>query len=280
VITFAILAMQQRGVRKFESLIAGFVLVIVLSFGAQVFLAKPSAADMAGGLVPAFEGSKSVLLAVGILGATVMPHVIYLHSALTQRRVIGRTPEERRKIFRFEVIDIVIALGIAGLVNASMLITAAAVLHGTPLAGAGEDLTKTADALGTQLGAHADILFGVALLASGISASSVGTLSGQVIMEGFLERRISLWLRRGLTMLPAIAIIALGLDPSLALVISQVVLSFGIPAALVPLLMFCARRDLMGDLVNKRSTTVIAALVALVIIALNVVLLLLTFGIV
>jgi manganese transport protein len=272
--------MQQRGVRKFESLIAGFVLVIVLSFGAQVFLAAPSAKDMAGGLVPAFAGSQSVLLAVGILGATVMPHVIYLHSALTQRRVVGRTPEERRKIFRFEVIDIVIALGIAGLVNASMLITAAAVLHGTPFAEAGEDLTKTADALGTQLGSHADILFGVALLASGISASSVGTLSGQVIMEGFLERRISLWLRRGLTMLPAIAIIALGLDASLSLVISQVILSFGIPAALIPLLWFCSRRDLMGDLVNKRSTTIIAALVALVIIVLNVVLLLLTFGIV
>lgn len=279
VVTFGILAMQQRGVRRFESLISGFVLVIVLSFGAQVFLAQPKASDMAGGLVPSFAGSESVLLAVGILGATVMPHVIYLHSALTQRRVVGRTPEERRKVFRFEVVDIVIALGLAGLVNASMLITAAAVLHGTPLASAGEDLTKTADALGAQLGAHADLLFGVALLASGISASSVGTLSGQVIMEGFLQRTISLWLRRGLTMLPAIAIIAAGVDPSLALVISQVVLSFGIPAALIPLLMFCARRDLMGELVNRRSTTIVAALVATVIVILNVVLLLLTFGI-
>ena len=280
VVTFAILGMQQRGVRKFESLIAGFVLVILISFGAQTFLAKPSAADIAGGLVPGFQGSTSVLLAVGILGATVMPHVIYLHSALTQRRVVGRTSAERRKIFRFEVIDIVIALGIAGLVNASMLIIAAAVLHGTEFASAGEDLTKTADALGAQLGGHADILFGVALLASGISSSSVGTLSGQVIMEGFLERRISLWLRRSLTMLPALAVIAFGVDPTLALVISQVVLSFGIPAALIPLLMFCARSDLMGDLVNRRSTTVIAAVVALVIVALNVVLLLLTFGIV
>lgn len=279
VVTFAILGMQQRGVRRFESLISGFVLIIVLSFGAQVVLARPSASEMAGGLVPQFAGSESVLLAVGILGATVMPHVIYLHSALTQRRVVGRTAEERRKVFRFEVIDIVIALGLAGLVNASMLITAAAVLHDTPLASAGEDLTKTADALGVALGSHADLLFGIALLASGVSASSVGTLSGQVIMEGFLQRRISLWLRRGITMAPAIAIIAAGVDPTLALVISQVVLSFGIPAALIPLLMFCARRDLMGELVNRRSTTVIAGIIALVIIALNVVLLLLTFGI-
>lgn len=279
VVTFAILGMQQRGVRRFESLISGFVLIIVLSFGAQAFLARPKAVDMAGGLVPSFAGSESVLLAVGILGATVMPHVIYLHSALTQRRVIGRTAEERRKVFRFEVIDIVIALGLAGLVNASMLITAAAVLHGTPLASAGEDLTKTADALGAQLGGHADLLFGIALLASGISASSVGTLSGQVIMEGFLERRISLWLRRTITMAPAIVIIAAGLDPTLALVISQVVLSFGIPAALVPLLMFCSRRDLMGELVNRPATTVVAAAIAAVIIVLNVVLLLLTFGV-
>jgi manganese transport protein len=278
VVTFLILGMQQRGVRKFESLITGFVLVIVLSFAAQTFLAEPKAADMAGGLIPGFDGKESVLLAVGILGATVMPHVIYLHSALTQRRVVGRTPAERRKIFRFEMVDIVLALGLAGLVNASMLITAAAVLHNTPFAAAGEDLTQTADALGTQLGAHADVLFGVALLASGISASSVGTLSGQVIMEGFLQRRISLWLRRGITMLPAITIIALGIDPTTALVISQVILSFGIPAALIPLLMFCARRDLMGELVNHRATTVVAGLVALVIIALNVVLLALTFG--
>lgn len=279
VITFLILGLQQRGVRRFESLIAGFVAVILLSFGAQVVLAEPSASDIAGGLVPAFDGKESVLLAVGILGATVMPHVIYLHSALTQRRVVGRSDEERRRIFRFEVVDIVIALGIAGVVNASMLITAAAVLHGTPLASAGEDLTQAADALGQQLGSHADLLFGIALLASGISASSVGTLSGQVIMEGFLQRRISLWLRRGLTMLPAIAIIAADVDPSLALVISQVVLSFGIPGALIPLLIFCANPQLMGPLVNRRGTTAAAALAAVVIVTLNVVLLLLTFGV-
>ncbi len=277
VITFAILAMQQRGVRKFESLIAGFVGVILLSFGVQAFLAEPSATDIAGGLVPGFAGSESVLLAVGILGATVMPHVIYLHSALTQHRVVGRTDEEKHRIFRFEVIDIVIALGLAGVINASMLIIAASVLHGTPLASAGEDLTQTADALGVALGSHADVLFGVALLASGISASSVGTLSGQVIMEGFLHRTISLWLRRGLTMLPAIAVIALGVNPTDALVISQVILSFGIPAALLPLLWFCAQPGIMGGLVNRRSTTIVAALVATVIVILNVVLLWLTF---
>ncbi len=277
VIAFGVLALQQRGVRKFEAVIAGFVGIILLAFGAQVVLATPAAVDIFGGLQPAFDGTDSLLLAVGILGATVMPHVIYLHSSLTQDRVVGRSEEERKKIFRFEVIDVVIALSIAGVINASMLITAAAVLNGTPYAGDGDDLIKAAHALGAQLGAHADILFGIALLASGLSSSSVGTLAGQVIMAGFLHREIPLFVRRGITMAPALVILAIGVDPTSALVISQVVLSFGIPFALVPLLWFCSRPDIMGGLVNRKSTTVVAALVATVIIVLNVVLLYLTF---
>ena len=277
VIAFGVLALQERGVRKFEAVIAGFVGVILLAFGAQVVLAQPAAADIFGGLEPAFEGSESLLLAVGILGATVMPHVIYLHSSLTQSRVVGRTDEERRKIFRFEVVDVIIALSIAGVINAAMLITAAAVLHDTPFAGAGEDLGEAANALGIQLGSHADILFGIALLASGLSSSSVGTLSGQVIMQGFLHREIPVFLRRAVTMTPALIILAIGVNPSVALVVSQVVLSFGIPFALVPLLWFCSRKDLMGSLVNRPATTFVAAAIATVIIVLNVVLLYLTF---
>jgi manganese transport protein len=277
IIAFGILALQQRGVRHFEAVIAGFVGVILLAFGAQVVLAQPNAADVAKGLIPSFQGKESVLLAVGIIGATVMPHVIYLHSSLTQHRVIGRSDDERKRIFRFEVVDVVIALGLAGVINAAMLITAGAVLHDTPLAGVGNNLGHTASALGNQLGSHANILFGVALLASGLSSSSVGTLSGQVVMQGFMHLEVPLFLRRAVTMLPALVILAVGVNPTVALVISQVVLSFGIPFALIPLLWFSTRRDLMGSLVNRTSTTIIATLIATVIVGLNILLLYLTF---
>jgi manganese transport protein len=219
-----------------------------------------------------------VLLAVGILGATVMPHVIYLHSALTQHRVVGSSDAEKRRIFRFELVDVVIAMGIAGLVNMSMLVIAAAVFHDSGLTNVGDDLVQVADQLSAHLGAHANVLFGVALLASGLSSSSVGTLAGQVVMQGFIQRRIPLFLRRAITMAPAIAIIAVGLDASRALVLSQVLLSFGIPFALIPLLWFCRDRSLMGVLVNRRSTTVLTAVIAALIIGLNVFLLEQTLG--
>ena len=270
---FAILALQARGFRRLEAVIAAFIGVIVVAFAAQVFLAEPNREDVLQGFVPGFEGSESVLLAVGILGATVMPHVIYLHSALTQHRVIGATEEEKRRIFRFELVDVVIAMGIAGIVNMSMLVIAAAVFHENGLTNVGDDLVQVANELETHLGSHTDLLFGVALLASGLSSSSVGTLAGQVVMQGFIRRRIPLFLRRAITMAPALLIIAVGIDPSRALVLSQVVLSFGIPFALVPLLWFCRDRSLMGGLVNRRSTTVLATAIAFLIIGLNVFLL-------
>jgi manganese transport protein len=273
VAAFAILALQARGFRRLEAVIAAFIGVIVVAFAAQVFLADPSRSDIAQGFIPGFEGSESVLLAVGILGATVMPHVIYLHSALTQHRVVGATDEEKRRIFRFELVDVVIAMGIAGLVNMSMLVIAAAVFHENGMTDAGDDLVQVADVLGTELGSHANLLFGVALLASGLSSSSVGTLAGQVVMQGFVRRRIPLFLRRAITMAPALAIIAAGVDASRALVLSQVALSFGIPFALIPLLWFCRDRSLMGALVNRRSTTVVAVAIAALIIGLNVFLL-------
>jgi len=274
VATFAILALQAHGFRRFEVVIAAFVGVIVVAFGLQVFLADPSPSGIVHGLfVPGFEGKESVLLAVGILGATVMPHVIYLHSALTQKRIVGATPEARKRIFRFELIDVVIAMGLAGLINMSMLITAAAVFNTRGLSAVGNDLSKVYDALGIYLGSGASAMFGLALLASGLSSSSVGTLAGQVVMQGFVRRQIPVTLRRAITMVPAFVIIALGIDPYRSLVISQVVLSFGIPFALVPLVLFCRNRSLMGNLVNRPLTTALAVVVATVIIGLNLFLL-------
>jgi manganese transport protein len=195
--------------------------------------------------------------------------VIYLHSALTQRRVVGATDSEQRKIFSFERWDVIIAMGIAGLINIAMLTIAAAVFHARGI-GPIQTLDQAYTGLGVQLGNGADIFFGLGLLASGLSSSSVGTLAGQVVMQGFIRRAIPLFLRRAITMAPALIVIAIGLNPSRALVLSQVVLSFGIPFALIPLLMFCRDRELMGSLVNHRVTTVIATGVVAVIVSLNV----------
>jgi manganese transport protein len=274
VAAFAILALQTRGFRRLEAVIAAFIGVIVIAFAAQVVMADPDRGSALHGLlVPGFEGSESVLLAVGILGATVMPHVIYLHSALTQHRIVGATEEQKRRIFRFELVDVVLAMSLAGIVNMSMLVTAAAVFNSRGLTDVGDDLSEVYEGLAVYLGDGAQYLFGVALLASGLSSSSVGTLAGQVVMQGFVRRRIPLFLRRAITMAPALLVVAIGVDPSRALVISQVVLSFGIPFALVPLLWFCRDRALMGALVNRRITTITSAAVATVIICLNVFLL-------
>lgn len=275
VFSFALLELQRRGFRPLEAGITALVGIVVVSFAYEVYVADPDMGDLALGLVPGFEGSHSVMLAAGILGATVMPHVIYLHSALTQRRVIGRSADERRRIFRFEFIDILIAMGVAGLINAAMLVMAAGLFFGaatpiTTLEGAFAQLRDYAGPL-------AATLFGVGLLASGFSSSSVGTMSGQVVMQGFIARRIPLFARRLITMTPPLAILAMGVDATTALVMSQVVLSFGIPFALIPLLMFCSNREIMGDLVNRRATTVAAWAIACVVIALNIFLLYETF---
>ena len=277
---FAILALQTRGFRRLEAVIAGLIGVIVGAFALQVFMANPSGSGIASGFVPGFDGTESVLLAVGIIGATVMPHVIYLHSALTQHRIVGVNEEEKRRIFHFELVDVIVAMSIAGVINMCMLIIAASTFHTRGLVDVGDDLSQVSDALDTYLGSHADLLFGIALLASGLSSSSVGTLAGQVVMQGFIGRRIPIFVRRIVTMTPALIIVAIGVDPSRALVLSQVVLSFGIPFALVPLILVCSRRELMGSLVNRRITTLAAILVAAVIISLNVFLLAGVFGVV
>jgi manganese transport protein len=275
--TFGILELQRRGFRPLEAVITGMLGVIVLAFAFQVFRVEPEGSRVLAGLfTPRFAGSESVLLAAGILGATVMPHVIYLHSALTQRRVVGRTEAEKRRIFRFELVDVVIAMAVAGAVNASMLVVAAALFNAHGLTGV-VGIEGAFHQFGALLGGGSAVVFGVALLMSGFSSSSVGTMSGQIIMQGFINRRIPLFLRRLITMTPALVILGAGVNPSRALVISQVILSFGIPFALVPLLVFCRNRGIMGTLVNHRLTTAVAAVVVALIVALNVALLYLTF---
>ncbi len=278
IIAFGILGLQTfRGFRHLEGVIVGLVGVILLGFVYEVIVSKPSGTGILEGMFhPQFAGTESVLISVGILGATVMPHVIYLHSALTQRRVVGKSEEDRRRIFRFERTDVIIAMTIAGVVNMSMMIMAAGIFHSRGLTDIA-DLDKVYDGLGSIVSSHAAIIFGVALLASGLSSSSIGTLAGQVVMQGFINRQIPVFLRRAITMAPAFVVIALGVNPLSALIISQVVLSFGIPFALIPLVIFTRDRSLMGGLVNHRRTTVAAVIVAAVIIVLNVFLLYETF---
>jgi manganese transport protein len=275
--TFAILGLQARGVRHLEAVITAMVGVIVLAFTVQIVLARPSISGILHGtFVPQFDGPQSILLATSILGATVMPHVIYLHSALTQRRVVGRSAAQRWRIYRFERLDVIVAMGVAGLVNMAMLALAAAVFFqktGTNV----QDLNQVAATLGQVLGFHANLIFGLALLASGLSSSSVGTMAGQVVMQGFIRRRVPVLLRRVITMLPALFVIAIGLNPTQVLVLSQVALSFGIPFALVPLVLFTRNRDVMGALVTNRVVNAAAYTVVAVIVSLNVFLIWQTF---
>ena len=274
---FGILALQRRGFRPLEAVISAMVGVILLAFAFQIYYAEPESERILAGLfTPAFQGTESVLLAAGILGATVMPHVIYLHSALTQRRVIGKTEGEKKKIFRFELVDVVIAMSLAGFINASMLIMAAALFNANGLTGI-TDIDLAFEQLGILVNDNAAILFGLALFASGFSSSSVGTMAGQVVMQGFINRQIPLFLRRLITMAPALIILAVGLNPSRSLVISQVVLSFGIPFALIPLLIFCRNRNVMGTLVNHSLTTAVATVVVTMIVSLNLFLIYQTF---
>jgi manganese transport protein len=268
VVAFAVLALQRRGHRRFELVIIGMLGVILLGFLYDTLRIGFDAGDAAQGFVPQFDGSDSLLLATGILGATVMPHVIYLHSALTQNRVPTRTASERSRVLRFQRLDVVIAMGIAGIVNMAMLIVAASLFHEQGLTGI-ESIEDAHAGFGELVGPGAALAFALALLASGLASSSVGTLAGQVVMQGFIARTIPIVLRRLVTMAPALVVLALGINPTRALVYSQVVLSFGIPFALIPLVLLTRRHDVMGSMVNRRVTTVTASVVAAMIIALN-----------
>ena len=276
VVAFGLLGVQTRGARPFEVTITGMLLVVLLGFLYSLVAGGVDAEALAQGLVPRFEGTDTVLLATGMLGATVMPHVIYLHGALTQNRYVRETERDRLGLLRSQRTDVVLAMSLAGVVNLAMLVVAAQVLSNLPVP---VDSIEAAHAgLAVELGPTAALLFALALLASGFAASGIGTLSGQVVMQGFIRRRIPLVVRRLVTLAPALIVIAAGVDPTRALVISQVVLSFGIPFALIPLVLLTRRRDVMGALVNSRVVTVAAAAVATVITGLNVTLIALTLS--
>ncbi len=272
VIAFAILALQRRGFRRFELAITALLGVVFLGFLYETLKIGPSARESLHGLIPHLGSSTAIYLGVGIVGATVMPHVIYLHSALTQGRIPVRNDAERKRVLGFERVDVIIALTLAGLINLAMLAVAAKLFHTPALSGL-STIQGVHAQLGRLVGGGAALAFAVALLASGASSSSVGTFAGQVVMSGFIGRQIPVFARRAITMVPALVILALGLSATGALVLSQVVLSFGIPCALVPLVVFTARRDVMGAQVNSRLTSSAAYIVAGAIVAMNVFLL-------
>ncbi len=277
-IAFALLELQRHGFRRFELAIAGLLGLILLGFLYETVKIEPSASGAAHGLVPHLGNSDSVYLAVGIIGATVMPHVIYLHSALTKGRTPVRNDAERTRVLRFERTDVIVALSLAGLVNMAMLAVAAKLFHNRPGWSHTDTIQEAHAGFSHLVGGTAALAFAVALLSSGASSSSVGTYAGQVVMAGFVNLRISLFVRRALTMLPALVVLGLGVSPTSALVLSQVVLSFGIPFALIPLVLLTRRRDVMGAHVNRPATTAVAITIAALISGLNVFLLAQTFG--
>jgi manganese transport protein len=268
VIAFAILELQRRGHRGFELAITALLGLVLIGFLYEALRVGPSVHASLGGLVPNFSGTSSLYLAVGIVGATVMPHAIYLHSALTKGRVRVRDESQRRRVLRFARIDVVIALGLAGVINMAMLVVAAKLFHGHAVVGSGT-IQQAHTQLGHVAGGAAALAFSVALMASGVSSSSVGTYAGQVVMAGFINIRIPVLVRRAVTMIPALVVLALSVSPTSALVASQVALSFGIPFALIPLAILTSKRELMGVHVNGRVTRLAAYAIAALITAMN-----------
>ncbi len=273
VITFMILGLERYGFRPLELVISALVGVVAACYLIETFLVKPEWREVLhGALVPRFAGPESVLVAAGILGATVMPHAIFLHSALTQGRIVTRDERQVRLLYRYEIVDVLVAMCLAGAINAAMLIMAASTFYNRGARGVGsiEDAYRTLQPL---LGPAAGIVFAISLLASGLSSSSVGTMAGQVIMQGFIHRQIPVWLRRLVTILPALIVIALGLNLTRSMVLSQVVLSFGLPFAIIPLALFTSSRKIMGNLVNRRLTTFAISICTTLVVLLNLYLL-------
>ncbi len=271
--TFLILGLERYGFRPLEAVISALVAIVSVAYLIETILDRPDWGNLLyHSVVPQFAGTESILLATGIVGATVMPHAIYLHSALTQNRVVVKDPVQLRRLFRYEVVDVVVAMGLASFINMAMLIMAAATFfrHGMTDVGTLETAHRTLEPL---LGRSASTIFGISLLASGLSSSAVGTMAGQVMMQGFLKRQIPVLIRRFVTIIPSLVVIAIGLDPTRTLVISQVLLSFGLPFAIIPLIIFTRRKTEMGILVNHPSTTALTCVVAAMILGLNVYLL-------
>lgn len=273
VVTFAILGLERFGFRPVEAVITALVGVVAACYLVETILDRPQwEAVLYHAVVPRFSGTESVLLATGILGATVMPHAIFLHSALTQGRVVVKNPSQQHRLYRYELIDVFLAMGLASMINAAMLIMAAATFFRQGLTSVGtlEESYRTLEPL---LGSAAGWVFAISLLAAGLSSSAVGTMAGQVIMQGFLKRQIPVWIRRLVTILPSLIVIGMGFDPTRTLVLSQVVLSFGLPFAVIPLVIFTSSKSVMGGLVNRSATTATVAVIAGLIIALNLYLL-------
>jgi manganese transport protein len=268
ILVFAILAIERRGYRRFEAAIIAFVAVIGLAYAFELFLADPSGHAVAHGTVVPHLSSSALYVAVAMIGATVMPHVVYLHSGLVLPRRGTLSPQRHLKLERT---DIVLAMNGAWLINSAMVVMAAAVFYGAGVSvGSIEDAHQTLDPL---LGGLSAAAFGVALLASGISSSTVGTMAGQMILEGFMNVRISIFLRRLITMVPALVVIGLGLDPLSTLIASQAALSIALPFALIPLILLTSRHELMGQLVNRRITRIAGWAITVVVVTLNLVLL-------
>ncbi len=268
--TFLILGLERYGFRPVEAVITALAGVVTVSYLIETILDKPNWGDVLyHSVVPQFSGTESILLATGIVGATVMPHAIYLHSALTQGRIVAKDSNQLRRLYHYGIVDVVVAMGVASLVNMGMLIMAASTFfkHGLTQVASLETAHRTLEPL---LGTASSWIFAISLLTSGLSSSAVGTMAGQVMMQGFLQRRIPVWVRRLVTIIPSLVVIFIGLDPTRTLVVSQVVLSFGLPFAIVPLIVFTRRKNLMGILVNHPATTALTSIVVALILALNV----------
>lgn len=267
-VSTGLLALQSRyGQRPFETVIIGLLAIIAIGFLAGLFITPPDGFAVLDGLIPRFDGTGSVLLSASMLGATVMPHAIYVHSALARdRHGHSATPEARRLILRTTRLDVIAALGIAGIVNIGMLLLAAVNLRNID----GTDTISGAHAaIGASLGPGIALVFSIGLLASGLASTSVGTYAGATIMAGLLKRRIPVFLRRLITLVPAVALLAAGIDPTAALVVSQVFLSFGIPFALVPLLRLTNDPNVMAEQVNRRPMRLALSLIVVLVVALN-----------
>lgn len=276
-VTFFITYMQKYGQRIVEIIITILVAVICVAYGVEVFLAKPDwVAIGIHTLVPSLPNGQAVLIAVGMLGATVMPHVIYLHSQLVQCRNIDMSVKEKERHFRMEKIDIVIAMNIAFIVNAAMVIVSAAVFFNQGISV--DSIEQAHKSLSPLLGAMSSGAFAIALLASGFSSSAVGTMAGETVLDGFVDLKIPSNIKKLITMLPAMIIIGIGVNPMKALIISQVCLSFALPVAIIPMMIITSRKDLMGAFVNKPITKIIGWIITTVIIGLNTILLYLTFS--
>lgn len=277
IVTYLILMLERYGFRPLEKFIASFAMLIGLSYLVETILSKPNFTQVAyHSVVPWIGNNQSIMLAVGIIGATVMPHALYLHSSLTQGRIVPKNDAEKLKIQKFSTKEILIAMTLAGFVNLSMMYMAASVFNSTGNQGVA-DLKTAYHTLTPLLGSAAASVFLISLLASGISSSVVGTMAGQVIMQGFVGFTIPLWLRRLITMLPTIVIVALGTDPTMTLVASQVVLSIVLPFPIIALIYFTQKKELMGVLTNKRSVTILSSIFAVLILSLNVWLIIQTF---